>query len=125
VDVVYMRSWVEDAVKWLILILVIGILYLNRRILARIVRWGRDRSCDIGEWFQRHEKQAKSAVRSRVAPIVLLCLMVVFWSVSTSLTILIFILFSISLAYQIARHRERRAKIEAESRGDEHDTVSP
>ncbi len=39
--------------------------------------------------------------------------MVILWSVSTSLTILLFIMFSISLAYQIALHREKRAKAES------------
>jgi hypothetical protein len=110
VSVTYIQSWFAKLIKWLILVLILWIIYLNRRAATRVVRSSAEKVNAINTWYKKHEKTIQKSARSPVTPFVLFGLFIVFLFVSKLLTLLTLFLFLISVGYHISHYWKKRTK---------------
>ena len=115
-SVTYTQSWLAKLIKWLILVLIIWILYLKRKTMARVWRWFQGTVRAINAWYTRYEKNIVKTARSRVTPFVLFGLFIVCLSVSKLLALLVLFLFLVSVGYHLSRYRKRRPQARSRSR---------
>ena len=108
VSVTYTQSWLTKLIKWLIIVLILWLIYLNRRVVKRFVRWSMEKVNAMNTWYKKHEKTIQKSARSPVTPFVLFGLFIVFLFVSKLLTLLTLFLFLISVGYHISRYRKKR-----------------
>jgi hypothetical protein len=116
VSVTFTQSWLTKLIKWLILVLILWIIYLNRRIVTRVVRWSQGKVKAINTWYKKHEKTIQKSARSPATPFVLFGLFIVFLFVSKLLTLLALFFFLVSVGYHISRYRKKRTKTRSTSR---------
>jgi hypothetical protein len=112
----YASNWMMDLLKWIILLLILLILFLNRRILSRALRGMGRMLSGLQDSFNRDESTAKRIAQSLVTPFVLLGLLLVSLGASRPLAALVFFLLWISVVYQVVLHRRRRAEARAAAR---------
>jgi hypothetical protein len=116
VSVTFTQSWLTKLIKWLIIVLILWIIYLNRRIVTRVVRWSQGKVKAINTWYKKHEKTIQKSARSPATPFVLFGLFIVFLFVSKLLTLLALFFFLVSVGYHISRYRKKRTKTRSTSR---------
>lgn len=109
-NVTYSRGWVAGAFKWVVLIIVAFILYLNRRKFLTPIKWLGKRFKDTVQIYKKHRNAIDNFARSTMAPVVLLGLVLISWPFSRMISILALFLFWISAAYQLLELRKRRMK---------------
>lgn len=117
-SVLYTQNWVITVVRWFIILLILVILYLNRKTLKRIFLFLKKIFNDLNIWVRKHEKSINRVARSVMTPFVLFGLFVVFFFYSRILALLILFLLWISLVYHIIhyyRGKEKR-KIKAQKK---------
>jgi len=112
----YARSWLTKLIKWLIIVLIIWILYLKRKPVARVWHWSADKVHDANTWYKRHEKTIVRSAQSRITPFVLFGLFIIFLFISKLLTLLTIFLLLVSVGYHISRYRKRRTKARSRPR---------
>jgi hypothetical protein len=106
----YTRSWLNKLIKWLIIVLIIWILYLRRKTVARVWNWSQAKAKAINTWYKKYDQTIQKSAQSIVTPFVLFGLFIIFLFVSKLLTLLTLFLFLVSVGYHISRHRKRRTK---------------
>jgi hypothetical protein len=116
-SVTYGTNWLMSGIKWVILAVVIGLIYLNRRSLSRALRWVEGRVSSFWGFCRKHEGTAKGISQSIMTPVVLLGLLVPSWFASPRLTALILFLLWLSVIYQIVFRSQRRARAKAVAQG--------
>lgn len=111
-SVVYNRSWVMKAFKWLLAAIVVLILYANRRMVGRGLGRVGTAAQSFADYYKRHEKTVERIVQSRVTAFILFGLFL--WSlfVSMAMAFLAFFWLCVIVIYQISRYRVRRAQAE-------------
>jgi hypothetical protein len=114
-SVVYNRSWVSRTLKWVILLFLILLIYLNRKRLIGPWRWSKEKLRISTDFYREHQSGIKKCAQSIMTPFVLFGLMVVFWSFSKFLTLLFLFLFWVSAVYQILQHWKKKAQAKAKS----------
>lgn len=100
-NVVYTQSWVGRAAKWIIFLVIVLVLFLNRRGLKR--RWHVLTNC-----YGKHRVGVEKCAQSTLTPFVLFGLLIVSMFVSRFFTLLFFFLFWVSAVYHFTLHRRRR-----------------
>ena len=114
-SVVYARSWVSHILKWIILLFIIVLLYLNRKKLIGPWRWSKGKLRISIDFYKKHQGSIKKYAQSIMTLFVLFGLIVVFWRFSRCLTLLFLFLFWISAVYQILQHWKKKAQEKAKS----------
>lgn len=114
-SVVYNRSWVMKAFKWLLALIILLILYANRKWVGRSLSRLRDAVITISNFYKRHAKTIEKMVKSKLTPIVLFGLFLFFIFKSKALAILALFLFWVTLIYQISLFFGRRAKAKSQA----------
>ncbi len=109
-SVVYNRSWVMKAFKWLLAAIVVLILSANRRMIGRGLGRLGTAAQSFADYYKRHEKTVERIVQSKVTVFVIFGLFL--WSlfVSMVMALLTFFWFCVIVIYQISRYRVRRAQ---------------
>jgi hypothetical protein len=107
-SVTYSAGWMIGLMKWVLLALAVLILFLCRRMLGRAARGIGARVRALCDAVGRQEGAIKGIAQSIVAPIVLLGLVILFWSISGPLTAFFFFFLWVSLVYQLVLWRRRR-----------------
>jgi len=119
--VIYTRNLFLKSTRWLIVVLILLALYLMRNTVMRVLHWLKDKSSIVVTWYKKHESTIEKYAKSTMTPFVLLGLLIVFWSISRLLTLLVFFLLWVSVIYQILLYRERRAQRQSEPETDNKD----
>lgn len=107
-SVVYTRLWTVNALKWMLFIIILFIIYIGRKRVSRIGKWVETKSQGIKNYWQRNESTIKRGAQSTMTPFILLGLIVLFWSISKGLASLFIFLMWISIVYQIIQYRKKR-----------------
>jgi len=106
--VTYSSSWVTSAFKWVVALIVLAVLYYNRRRFASLLHWIWNRIAKLIGLYHSNRKALDRFVRSPMAPIVFLGLAFVSWPFPLILSLLFVFLFWISAGYQIMEFWKRR-----------------
>jgi hypothetical protein len=109
-SVVYNRIWIMKAFKWLIALLILLLLYINRKWIGRALVRLRDAIQSISGFYKRHERTIERMAQSRVTPFALFGFFLWFLFVSRILAVLAFFWFCVIVIYQISYYRGRRAQ---------------
>ncbi|OGB63075.1 MAG: hypothetical protein A2Y94_06635 [Caldithrix sp. RBG_13_44_9] len=116
-NVVYSQMWLNSLLKWLVLIIVILIIYRNRRRLNGPWNWLKDKFNFGKSWYEKYQNRLNKIAGSIMTPFILFGLVIVFWPVSVFLTIVFLFLLWVSIVYQVLfafRRRKERLKIQPE-----------
>jgi hypothetical protein len=108
-SVAYSANWAIGLAKWILLAVALLILFLCRRMLSRAARGIVAKARAMRGTVGRQEGAIKGIARSVATPIVLLGLVILFWSVSGPLTAFFFFFLWVSLIYQFVLWRRRKA----------------
>jgi hypothetical protein len=120
-SVVYTQNWLFKTAWWLIAVCILLVLYLMRRSVNRVFHGLKDTFNAFSMWYKNHESTIEKYAKSQMTPFVLFGLLIVSWSISRFLTLLVFFFFWVSVVYQFLLYRERRAqrKLKAEKKNKE------
>jgi hypothetical protein len=116
-SVVYSQMWLNSLLKWLILVVVIYIIYRNRRRLTRPWNWLKEKFNFGKSWYERYKDRLNKISGSIMTPFILFGLVIVFWPISISLTIVFLFLLWVSIVYQVLfafRRRKEGKKFQPE-----------
>jgi hypothetical protein len=116
-NVVYSQMWLNSLLKWLVLIVIILIIYWNRRRLQEPWNWLKEKFNFGKSWYEKYQDRLKKIAGSLMTPFILFGLVIVFWPVSVFLTIVFLFLLWVSIVYQVLyafRRRKERMKIQPE-----------
>lgn len=113
-SVVYNRSWVMKAFKWLLVLIILLILYVNRKLIGKALSRLRDAMQSISDFYKRHEKAIEGMAQSKVTPFILFGFFLLFLLISRVLAILAFFWFCVIVVYQISLSRGRRAQAKSQ-----------
>jgi hypothetical protein len=119
-SVTYGASWVISLAKWVALVIVLWIIYLNRNKLAGGLRRVKGWVESVVEAGRSHEATARRVAESIMTPALLIGLLLPSWLVSADLTALVLILLWLSVIYQVVFRLRRRARNRNGVRGTEH-----
>jgi hypothetical protein len=100
-SVVYSRLLVINALKWVVIFIVLLLIYMIRKRLIRI--WTM-----LNNLWKKHEPVIKKYAQSPMTPFVLLALILVFWAISKVFALAFFFLFWVSLVYHFLQYRRKR-----------------
>jgi len=106
-SVTCIRLGMVNLFKWILFLLLLGVLYILRERLVRQI--GRLIS-SVRALDKQNEKMLKKITYSIITPFVLLGLTLVFWSFSTLLTLLFFVLCWVTIIVQVRSFLEKRKK---------------
>lgn len=107
VSVTYSRSWVTATLKWILALIVVVLLFLNRRRFIAPIKWIGNRTAVLVNLYKNNRKAIDKFARSPMAPIVFLGLAFVSWPFPLIFSLLFVFLFWISAGYQILEYRKR------------------
>lgn len=106
--VVYSRLWLNNLLKWILVLFFAILFYLNRRRFVRMWNWLKKLVETCRSWYQKYENQIKRISHSIMTPFILFGFVLVFWSFSTFLTMVCFFLWWVSMVYQVRIAIDRR-----------------
>lgn len=115
-SVVYTQLWVNSFAKWLIIIVLILGLYLNRKKLISPWIWIKEKSNTASGYYKKNEDTINKYLNSIFTPIVLLMLVMIFSSISFFLTIFLFALLLVSVINLIVNYSNKKKKAKIEER---------
>jgi hypothetical protein len=110
IKVVHVQFWVIDMVKWITLVLVIGILFLIRKGLEDFRKWLKGKLSIMVKYYQKHQSVIEKYARSRMTPFVLFGLVMIVWPVSIFLEMILLFLLWISVVYHVLNYRKKKAQ---------------
>lgn len=122
-NVVYSQLWMSSLVKWIVFLLVLLILLVNRKKLAGPWGWMKKQFGYSQDFYRKHESHIRQWASSRMTPFVLFGLIVIFWSVSTFLTVVFLFLFWVSVVYQVLNFTRKRKNVVLSSPGPEPEII--
>ena len=108
-SVIYTRMWINSLFKWIIILSVLLIIYLNIKRKSKIWLLVTKKSRIVAGFFKKHEAVLKKSSHSLVTPLVLVLLMILCSQFSTLLTMFFFLLFCGSIVIQINQYRKKMA----------------
>jgi hypothetical protein len=106
----YSQLWVVSLVKWLIFAIIVLIIFLIRKRLYNYWTGLKSKLDPVVKWFSSHEDAFQRFSQSIMMTIVLFGCMIVFWPISGFLGTFFFILFLVSVVYQIANFIKKRSQ---------------
>jgi hypothetical protein len=109
-DVSYSRAWVSGSIKWIIIVLIALLLYLNRGSLGRLGRWLGGRWQRGVGLYKKHERAITKVAQSHLTPFVLIGLVFLSWPLFRFLSLVFFFLFWVSMAYHLLEYTKKRAQ---------------
>ena len=117
-NVTYGANWAMSSIKWVILVLIVGVVYLNRRLLFGGLSWAKGKARTLVNFPRKHEDTARRIAQSIMTPVVLLGLLLPAGFVSGRLTVLIIFALWLSVAYQIVFRMQRRARVKSANQAE-------
>jgi hypothetical protein len=120
-SVTYVQLWVNDFIIWIIIIMVVLLIYLNRRKFDKSLNLLKEKSIQITDLIQKNKSKIRNYTNSYVTTIVLFVLMLLFAKISYFVTVILFALFLTSIINVIIIYIKKRKqkKIETVSSADE------
>ena len=109
-SVVYNRSWTMKALKWLLALIILLLLFVNRKWIGRAMIQLRDAIQSLSDFYKRNEKTIEKMAQSKVTPFVLFGFFLLFLFISKILAVLTFFWFCVIVVYQISLSRGRKAQ---------------
>lgn len=106
------------SIKWGFLVLIVVVLYLNRRMLSGGLSWVMGRMLALVTFSRSHESTARRITQSIMTPVVLLGLLLPSGLVSGRLSALLIFLLWLSVVYQVIFHVQRRARAKSANQGN-------
>ena len=109
-SVTYSRAWVADLLRWIFIVVLAWLVYINRRAVLKLWRWL------AGQWgkaraqYKKNEKAITKVAQSPLTPIICIGLALVLWPVIRFLSLLAFFGFWVSAAYQVLNFLKKRAQ---------------
>jgi hypothetical protein len=114
-SVLYAQNWMMRAVRWIIIILILWILYLKRKAVKRALMWLKEQFNDIRMIARKYQDSLNRLFQSVMTPFVLFGLFVVFLFVSRYLAILSLFFLWISLVYHVIQYQRKRREKKSEA----------
>jgi len=109
-SVVYVQMWMNNFIKWILILAVILIIFLNRRKLNKPWKWIKEKSKTVYGYFKENEDQFNKYSNSGITPVVLLILVLIFSSISYFLTVILFALLLVSIINLIVNYSKKKKK---------------
>ena len=109
-DVSYSRGWVSGAIKWIVIVLLAWLLYLNRSSFGKLGRWLLGKWQHVAGFYKKHERAITKAAQSHLTPFVLFGLMILVWPLFPFLSLFFFFFLWVSIAYHVLHYMKKRAK---------------
>jgi len=113
-SVVYNRSWVMKAFKWLLVVIILLILYINRKMIGKAFNRLSDTIQSMSDFYRRHEKTLEKIAQSKVTTFVIFGLFLLSLPRSRVFAILTFFWFCVIVIYQISLYRGKKAQAKAQ-----------
>jgi len=110
-SVVYSQTWMGSLVKWTVFLLLVLILWLNRRKLRKPWDWFRKQLNRMNTFYKDNESTIKKYAQSRMTPFVLFGLLVIIWPFSGLLAIIVLFMLWVSLVYQVLNFRRKKKEV--------------
>jgi hypothetical protein len=110
-SVVYSQTWMGSLVKWTVFLLLVLILWLNRRKLRKSWDWFRKQLNRMNTFYKDNESTIKKYAQSRMTPFVLFGLLVIIWPFSGLLAIIVLFMLWVSLVYQVLNFRRKKKDV--------------
>jgi hypothetical protein len=108
-SVVYTQLWAVSLLKWVFFVVVLLVLFVIRKKLKGPWNWLKERWQDAVKWFQKNESAIKRFAQSKMTPFVLFGLIIIFWPVSSLLTMVLLFLFWVSIVYLVLNFRRKKS----------------
>ena len=113
VEVTYSRAWVAGSLKWIALLLIAWLVYLKRDSVGRLgTRLSKSWTRVAGS-FKRREAGLAKAAQSALAPFVLVGLAALLWPLFPRLSLVVFFLLWVSVAYHAVNFVKKRNQTRA------------
>ncbi|MEN8193630.1 MAG: hypothetical protein ABFS12_12485 [Bacteroidota bacterium] len=107
-SVIYSELWMNNLLKWIIVLLIALMIYLNRKRFSKPFIWLKGKWDNSVKIIKQNEENIVKYSQSKVTLFVLFALMIIFLSVSEFLALIFFFLFVGSLIYQISIYLKKR-----------------
>lgn len=108
--VVYTQLWAISLLKWFTFAVVILLIYLFRKKLSSPWGWLKEKWYTLMKFYKQHEENLKKYGQSKMTPFILFGLVVIFWSISGFITVILLFLLWVSAVYQILHFRRKRTE---------------
>jgi hypothetical protein len=108
--VIYTQLWAISFLKWFIFALVILLLYLFRKKFSNPWRWLKEKWYTLLKFYKQNEENLKKYGQSKMTPFILFGLVVIFWTISGFITVILLFLLWVSAVYQILHFRRKRVE---------------
>ncbi|UCF04830.1 MAG: hypothetical protein JSV33_13030 [bacterium] len=114
-SVIYNRSWVMKSFKWLLFVIILVIVYINRKLIGKGLSWLGNCVQSINEYYRRNEKTLEKIAQSKVTSFIIFGLFL--WSliISRLMTLLTFFWLCVIVIYQISCYRGKKARLRSQS----------
>ena len=109
-NVIYTQLWAVSMLKWFLLILLLLLLYLFRNKLGGPWNWLKEKGKAGIKFYKKNDTIIKQYAQSKMTPFVLFGFIVIFWSISGFITMILLLLFWISVVYQVLNYRRKKSE---------------
>ena len=108
VSVIYTQMWINDLVKWLIVLIILLVIYLNRKKLYKLFDILKVQADKANKLYKENESLITKVLNSYITTIVLFVLFILFALVSLVLAVVFFSLFLVSVINLIINFSKNR-----------------
>jgi NADH:ubiquinone oxidoreductase subunit 3 (subunit A) len=109
-SVIYTQMWINDLIKWFIIIFLIVIFYFNRRRFITPINWTKEKIKSFNSFYKNNEGTISKIANSYITTIVLFILFILFIAISFFLAVIFFSLFLVSVINLIVNFVKGRKK---------------
>jgi hypothetical protein len=114
---IYMQNWIIKTLKWLIFVLLILIIYINKKTVNKIYILFRKRFDAFKKYLKKHNKTITKISQSIMTPFILFGIFVLLFFKYRFLSNIFLFLFWISIIYQIVLYRRRKLQEKSKQKG--------
>jgi len=113
-SVTYIQLWVNDFIVWIIILIVLLLIYLNRRKFDKPWNWIKEKSNYASDLFEKNEATIKKLANSYITPVVLFVLILIFSSISSVITLILLAMFLTSIISLIVNYMKKKKQVKIE-----------
>ena len=114
-SVTYTQFWVNNLIKWVLGLIIIFLIYVNRRKLEKPFRFLKENVTEVFESLKKNSTTLNNVANSYITPIVLFVLIILFSTFSFSLTVIFLALFLTSIINLFVNHFNKKKQLKNES----------
>lgn len=103
-SVIYTKFWIGSFVKWIIILSIALIIYLNRKRFSKPFVWIKSKLHYSAILFKQNESKLVEYAQSKITLFILFALTIISLTISAFLTLIFFFLFVGSLIYQVVTY---------------------